>query len=186
MADVIDQREVQKRGGVCAKLPSACVVSDILSAAGIDARRLTVFDTTYGRGTFWAAVRPRILIASDVVVHEWVVDPDVFIKKPVWHAAKLLEALEITVDLVAVDPPWSVRGSSTRRYYGVDVAIGSPRLILEKAVDAAVKLGARWLLLHLKEPWTPSGWRLVHEMKWMPITRYMNAGPTWWGVLERG
>ena len=187
---VVDQREVQRRGGICAKVPTACIVADLLKEAGIEARNLLVFDITYGQGRFWAKIRPRVLIGADVAVLEWVVEPDIFIKKPAWQSWRLVKQLGIRVDLVAVDPPWSDRGSSLRHHFGIDRALGGPKPILEAAACAARELRAQYLLVHYKTRYVPQGFSVVAEMEWLPVTRYIDyskAKPTtWWGLLRRG
>jgi len=184
---VVDQREVQRRGGVCGRIPVACMVADLLLAGGLRAERLVVVDATFGEGRFWAAVRPRLLIAVDPAIPGWVTMPDIYIPKPVWQASRVLEALSVRADLVAVDPPWIERGSSKRRHYGLDRALGSPRLIMEKTIELAEKLGATWLLVHYKTRWIPEGWVAIAEKEWLPVTRYIDYSKqkptTWWGLL---
>ena len=182
---IISQISIQKKGGICARIPSACMIRKLLSEAGIDISIIRVFDITYGEGRFWAASRPRLLIGADIAILEWIIEPDVFIKKPAWQSWRVLANLDIRVDLVAVDPPWVERGNSKRRHFGLDRALGSPRLILEAAETAARELGAKYLLVHYKNYWIPEGWSIVVHYFWQPMTRYMSAGPTWWAILTR-
>ena len=183
---IVDQRDMQRRGGICAKVPVACMVADLLRSAGLEAKSLTVFDITYGEGRFWAASRPRVLIGADINMLDWVVKPDVFIPAPAWQSWRIVKKLGIQVDLIVADPPWSDRGSSKRRHFGLDRALGSPRLILEAATRAARELGAKYLLVHFKNRWVPQGFSVVSERTWSPVTRYVQAGTTWWGLLRRG
>ena len=127
-----------------------------------------------------------MLIGADIAVLRWVVEPDVFIKKPVWSSWRVVEKLGIAPNIVAVDPPWVDRGSSRRVHHGLDRALGTPRVILRYAAEAALRLGSRYLLVHYKDPWIPDGFEVVAELVWKPVTRYQNTGVTWWGLLKRG
>ncbi len=185
---MITQLEVQKLGGPCARAPVSCMVKMLLERAGLSPAELVVFDTTYGEGRFWAASRPSLLIGADIACLDWVVEPDIFIKKPAWQSWKTVKKLGIHVDVVVVDPPWIERGNSKRRHFGLDKALGSHRLILEAAARATRELGARYLFVHYKTTWVPEGFRVVAEEKWLPVTRYIDYNKenptTWWGLLS--
>lgn len=184
---VIDQRDIQRRGGICTRSPISCMISDLLKEADIEPAR--VFDITYGEGRWWQVYRPSILIGADIAVHEWLVAPDLFIPKPAWHSYRVLQQLGIRVDLVAVDPPWVSKGYTKRPHFGIDKMIGSPMLILDSAAKAAEALGSNYLLLHYKDRWVPDGWRIVVEKEWIPFGRYINKSKkkpsTWFAVLAK-
>lgn len=182
---MVDQRELQRRGGRCALFPVSCMVALLVERASLSLEALTVFDVTYGEGRFYAYKRPRLLIGADIAVHRWVVKPDMFIPRPAWSSYKPLQALEATVDMVVVDPPWSVRGNSARRHFGIDMAVGGPEAILWSAAKAAETLDARYLLVHYKQQWLPQGWTIVVEAEWTPVTRYNTESRTWWTILRR-
>ncbi len=189
---VMEQVEVQRRGGLCARYPSSCIVVGLLGDAGLlrPLQPLRVLDLTYGRGMFWAAAN-TVVVGFDIRILDWVVEPRCFWGKPAWawkyYADDIEECLGGPPDLVAVDPPWSARGSSTRRYYGLDRAVGDVASILEAAREASMHYNAA-LLVHLKDRWVPESHVILAELYWEPLTRYMNRsrnGPyTWWGVLE--
>ena len=188
---VVSQVEVQRRGGVCARYPSACIVRELLLRAGLlePFRPVRVLDLTYGRGIFWAALPQALIYGIDIRRLDWVRRPRCFRETTAWawrrYASEVESCLGGSPGLVAVDPPWSERGSSTRRYYGLDRAVGSVDAILGAALHAATHYGSI-LLVHLKDRWVPEGFETVEEILWEPVTRYLNAGSyTWFGLLRR-
>lgn len=187
MTETVRQLDIQRRGGICATAPTACMVFDLLREANIRPKQVTVLDLTYGEGRFWLAARPRLLIGADVAVHEWLEKPDIFIPRPAWQAWRIVEELGIHVDIIAVDPPWVARGSARRRHFGLDIAIGGPRLILMAAEEAARRLGAQYILVHYKERWLPRGYTVAIEKEWQPWGRTINLAEgdttTWWAIL---
>lgn len=193
--DVVDQREIQRRGGKCARFPSSCVILDLLREAGLEAREINIFDSTYGEGRFWgAAPRPRLLVGADIRILDWVVEPDVFIKKPVWASWRVVARLGVNVDLYVVDPPFRMqergKGIKKREHYHPRYALGSTELILREAVNAASRLQARYLLVKYFEPYQPgTGWRLAAQrffrMLLGPAT-VKREFTSWYGLLERG
>lgn len=185
---VVDQRDIQKRGGVCARIPVSCIVHAVVHNAGLALGRLTVFDVTYGEGRFYAAERPELLIGADIAVLSWVVEPDVFIRKPVWTSWKVVKRLGVKPNMVVVDPPWSERGSSRRRHHGIESALGTPKVILRYAVEACINLDVEYMLIHYRERYVPKGFELVSELLFVPVTRYLNNKlkmTTWFGVVRR-
>ena len=187
---LVSQIEVQRRGGRCSRYPVSCLLLDMIVEAGLEPGRLTVFDATYGRGIFYAAwPRPQLLIGADIRVLPWVVDPDTFIPRPAWSSWRVLARMGVKPDIITVDPPWVERGSSKRRYYGLDLALGNPRVILNEAVRGARELGADYIIIHYKDRVEPEGYEIIEEALFEPVTRYMKRsrrGPyTWFGLLER-
>ena len=183
-AVVVDQRDIQRRGGKCARYPVSCLIHSLLVEAGLEPRDLTVLDLTYGQGRFYAAWRPRVLIGADIHVHNWVVMPDLFVKAPAWVAWRKIKKVDMRPDIVVVDPPWVERGSSKRRLYGLDLALGTPQIILEAGVKASKELGTRYLLIHFKDRWVPRGWYTIAETRFLYVTRYNEQnGTTWFGIL---
>ncbi|WP_131159374.1 hypothetical protein [Aeropyrum pernix] len=152
--------------------------------------RITVFDATYGRGIFYASwPRLKLLIGADIRILPWVVIPDAFIQKPVWSSWRIVARMGVKPDIVVIDPPWVDRGSSTRRYYGLDLALGGPRLILNEAIKGARELGASHVIIHYKDRVEPEGYGLVKEVFFEPVTRYMKRSRrspyTWFGLFKR-
>ena len=142
MATIVDQREVQRRSGICSKYPISCVVADILRSVRHD----VVVDVTYGQGRFYVKLRPRILIGCDPFIYEWVVTPDIFIKKPVWSLEPILRRLGLEYDVLVVDPPWGDNSYNRRPQF--KRVLGSHRIIVEKAFELAEKLEIPFILLH--------------------------------------
>lgn len=75
---------------------------------------LVVVDLTYGKGRFYRKVRHRIkmLVAVDILKHDWEVKPDVFYIMPCQEFVARVFRGEIklgSVDIVVVDPPWNTR-----------------------------------------------------------------------------
>ncbi len=194
MVTVVDQREVQRRGGPCAKAPSSCVILDMLREAWIEPSSMIVFDATYGEGRFYAAWprRPRLLIGADVRVLRWLVAPDIFISKPVWASWKVLAELNVKPDIYVLDPPFTSHERShrlrPREHYLPRYALGTPEMILRHSLEAAGRLGAEWLLIKYAEPVSPEGWELVTERYFRMIAApavVKRPYTSWLGLFRR-
>ena len=141
---VVDQREMQRRGGVCARHPYSCFFCDVLQVLGIE--KPIIVDLTYGVGSFYIACRDRIgrLIAIDIRRWEWVVEPDVFIQKPFWLA---VNDIDDRADIVVFDPPYASTPSSRSIEYGREWLYHGAEMLhimierLPEAVDRALKPG---------------------------------------------
>ncbi len=171
---VIDQREIQERGGKCARFPVSCLIRDMLRELGLESKVRVVFDTTYGEGRFYGAFRPELLIGADIRVLNWVVEPDLFIKKPVWSSWKVVKKIDIRPDLVVVDPPWgTITGSrhGTRPHYYKP--FGSPEIILEEGIKAAEKLGCNHILIHYYRIVERENWRIINAKRFIYFTRFL-------------
>ena len=188
---VIDQRDIQRRGGLCAHFPVSCLIRDMIGEAGIKPE--VVFDTTYGEGRFYGAWRPEVLIGADIRILNWVVTPDFFIKLPVWVSWRSLKKLDIVPDLVVVDPPWGqVTGSrhGTRPHYYS--ALGSPDLILSEGIKAAERLGCRYVLVHYYKVAERENWRLLLAKRFVYFTKFLkqetkyNPNTSYFYILEKG
>ncbi len=188
---LVTQIEIQRRGGACAKYPSSCVIRDLLARAGLlkPFRQLHVLDLTYGRGLFWKTMPQAVIFAFDIRRLDWVRRPKCFVRAAAWawkhYINNIAECLG-NIDLVVADPPWVVKGTSTRRHYGLDRAFGSVWHILNAAAEAARYFNS-YLLLHLKDRYKPEGFAIVSQIYFLPMTRYLNLHKpnpyTWWGVL---
>mgnify|MGYP000592534473 CR=1 FL=1 len=134
---VVDQRDYQRRGGVCARHPYSCFFCDVLEVLGIE--KPIIVDLTYGVGSFYIACRDRVgkLIAVDIRKWEWLVQPDVFIQKSFWFA---VNEVRDKADIVVFDPPYATNISSRGIEYGREwLYFGAEVLptMIEKLPEAA-------------------------------------------------
>ena len=129
MTVLLDQREVQRKGGLAAKYPVAYIVAQFLKKY----RFQKVLDVTYGKGRFYRIYRPRVLVGADIVRREWEIVPDLFIQKPVWGLRYERELQNYAFDLLVVDPPW---GKPQRREEYSELW-GTPQLIIDYAIKLA-------------------------------------------------
>lgn len=188
---LIVQKELQHRGGKCVKFPVSCLIYDMLKELGLQPERLTILDTTFGEGRFYGAWRPKLLIGSDIRVLNWLVEPDVFIRKPSWSVWRIVSKLGVKPDLIVVDPPFSPyeRGYEKRKHYMQSLAFGDGKAILEGGLESARKLGCSTVLVHYNELYVPDGWQLVKHIEFLFFTRYLKQdmnNKTLFYVLERG
>jgi hypothetical protein len=140
-ATIVDQRDIQKIGGVVAKFPSAYVVGEILR----DANAYSVLDVTYGKGRFYVVYRPKLLVGADPKRWDWIVEPDEFYEVPVWRVGEVFNG---EADVVVCDPPQWNMGVRYRRRGEYGYIVGTPELIVRCAVDVARRVDATYLLLH--------------------------------------
>ena len=191
---VVDQREIQKRGGKCTYAPSSCVILDMLREAWIEPSSLSIFDATYGEGRFYHAWtrRPKLLVGADIRVLDWVVEPDIFIKKPVWSSWRVLAELNVKPDIYVLDPPFTgwERGHRLRprEHYLPRYALGTPEMILRYGLEAASRLGARYLLVKFKDKLQPEGWELASERYFRMIAApavVKRPYTSWLGLFRR-
>jgi hypothetical protein len=197
--EVLDQLEVARRGGVCARYPTSCVVRDLLARSGLlkPLQPLRVLDVTYGQGIWWMTLPQARVYGIDVKKLEWKRRPACFLQAPAWawrsHAGEVEECLRGRPGLIAVDPPWQecVRGNGCqgreiggRYHYRVSAAVGSPEHILEAATEAARHYRAP-LLVHYETRWVPEGFRVVVETWWKPFLPNVDkyGYRNWWGIL---
>jgi hypothetical protein len=170
--EVIDQRDIQRRGGLYARFPSSYVVCKLLGMA--NARR--VLDVTYGAGRFYRLCRSSIelLVASDPVRWRWVVAPDVFHQATVWQLYNMVRDGKVKipgVDVVVCDPPRFSRGGNRRDEY--NYIIGTHNLIIEYSVKLAKLLRARHFILHFNKILDLGGIAYIVEFRWM--ARYLHV-----------
>ena len=150
-------------------------------------RPLNIVDLTYGVGRFYRLSRPMIgrIVAVDIRRYEWEVEPTVFYQMDCVDFVSRVLNKEIElgdVDLVVVDPPWSIEkrgvkpretGISSLPYHmkGVD-----SRLIIQAALRLSGAL-SKPLLYRYKEP-LPCGHlvQAVAEVKMMNNTGYIYYG----------
>jgi len=188
---LVDQRDIQKRGGKCVKHPVSCLIYDMLKELGMNLEQLIVLDVTYGEGRFYGAWRPRLLLGSDIRVHRWVVEPDWFTRCPSWSVWTRVQKLGIVPDIVVVDPPWTNYNHRGRKHYYEYMALGDDSTVLEGGLITARKLGVKYLLVHYKDRIVPSGTRVLNEKYFIYVSRYLknneidtNPNKTWFGILE--
>ena len=184
---LVDQRDVQRRGGACGRAPVSCLIHDILAEAGIDPRGLTVLDTTYGEGRFYIAWRPRLLIGVDIQVPRtgWIVKPDIFIPHNIFTIDRLLDALPVP-DIVVVDPPFGYWQRHRPHYHLFNYLA---RDIIDKAAGIAREYGVP-LLVHYRDIVELDGLTLVHGVRFIYVTRYLNnenlGKTTFFGLYRPG
>ena len=193
---VINQREIQRRGGKCSRYPSSCIIWDILKEAGLAERagELIIFDATYGEGRFYTAWprRPFLLLAADIAILHWEVRPDAFIQLPVWASWRVVERLGVKPDVYVLDPPFRMyergRGVERRDHYLPRNGLGTPEVILREGVRAASRLQAEWLLIKYAEPVKPEGWVLVAERyfrMFLGPVKVFREYTSWVGLFRR-
>ena len=191
---VIDQRDIQKRGGKCVKFPVSCLIYDLLKSIGLQPEQLIILDVTFGEGRFYGAWRPKLLLGSDIKVYNWVVVPDWFTKCPSWSAWIRVQKLGIKPDLVVVDPPFSSYegGYEKRKHYMQSLAFGNGKTILEGGLETAKQLGCKNALIHYNKLYVPNDWQLVKYVEFLFFTRYLkqdtkyNPNTSYFYILERG
>ncbi len=170
--EVVDQRDVQRMGGLRARYPSSHIVCGLLGMAG--ARR--VLDVTYGAGRFYRLCRGDIglLVASDPVKWRWVVAPDAFYQATVWQLYNMVKGGDVKipgVDVVVCDPPRFSKGGNRRDEY--NYIIGTHNLIIEYSVKLARLLGARHFMLHFNKIVDLGEIVKAVEFRWM--ARYLHV-----------
>ena len=167
----VDQREIQSKGGLLNKYPSAYIVATIIKEFNIK----RIVDVTFGKGRFYRLCRRDIdyLVASDPVKWKWVTYPDEFYQMTAWQFYNALKKGRISFDnieCVVVDPPqWSSNKYRKREEYGY--LIGSPRLIIEYGIKTAKFLGCKYLFLHYNRQLQRDAILYVVKYKW--FARYL-------------
>ena len=187
---VVDQRDIQRRGGVCAKFPVSCLIRDMLKEIGFQLEKLVVLDVTYGEGRFYGAWRPRLLLGSDIRIHRWIVKPDWFTICTSWSVWNRVQKLGIKPDLVVVDPPWFSFTHRGRNYY--NYSFGSPEQILIGGLESAAKLGSNHVLVHYNKIVVPRNWSLLRQVEFIYVSRYLknnqintNPNKTYFYILKK-
>jgi hypothetical protein len=177
----LDQRDVQRLGGICAKYPASYVILRILRRAG--ARR--VLDVTYGRGRFYKVYRPEYLAGADPVKWDWIVKPDQFHQKTVFQLHReVMDGLRIDVDTVVVDPPrWNMKRYNRRDVY--NYLVGTPTSIILHAAETARILNAKHLLLHYNRVMEISEIEHIVEFKWFARYLYTQNKNTSYYILYK-
>jgi hypothetical protein len=174
MLEFVDQRDVQRMGGLHARFPSSYVVCKLLKL--INAKR--IMDVTYGMGRFYMLCRREIelLIASDPVKWRWVVAPDAFYQLTVWQLYDRVRRGDIVVpgvDVVVCDPPrWNMSVSYNRRDM-YNYVVGTPSLIINYSMKLAKMLNVKHLLLHYNRVLNIG--KPVHVIEFHWFARYLNT-----------
>jgi hypothetical protein len=170
--EVVDQRDVQRMGGLYTRFPSSYIICKLLKMA--NARR--ILDVTYGAGRFYTLCRKDIdlLIASDPVKWRWVVSPDTFYQATVWQLYNMVKSGSVKisdVDVVICDPPRFSKGGNRRDEY--NYIIGTHNLIIGYSVKLARLLGVRYFILHFNKIMDLGEIAYIVEFKWM--ARYLHV-----------
>jgi len=167
MSIVVDQRDIQSRGGKAAIYPSSYIVYSILSKHNL---YNNVLDVTYGRGRFYAYRRPRFLVGADPKVWEWVVVPDVFIPKPVWSLKDVVSRLGIKFDVVVCDPPAWNNDVVYNKRDEYSYVLGSAKMIIENTFRLAKEIDVKYVLLHYKDT---LNYEVVEDVIFKYFARYL-------------
>jgi len=171
----VDQRDIQRRGGIYAKYPSSYVVCSILKQYGIT----RVLDVTYGEGRFYKLCHDSLrIIASDPVKRCWAVKPDSFIQANVFQLYKRIEgegADRWRCDAVVVDPPKWSRNARYRVHDMLNFIIGTPESIIEYASKIAQLIHAPYMLVHYKRLLQLNGYKPIHVVEYRWYHRYLRV-----------
>ena len=182
--ETIDQRELQKLGEKAVKFPSSALVKQLLDEANIDYS--FIFDVTYGEGRFYGYFRDKIdvLVGADIETWNWVVEPDLFVKKPVWSSYKVLKKLQLKPSIVVVDPPFNRDVRYNKRVMFSNL-LGGPYTIIESAIKACRELGSKYVLIHWDRIET-FNCRLLKAKGHKKCARYLHDTnqPTYFYLLE--
>ena len=145
--EVVDQRDIQRLGGKAVDFPLSALIKQLLDENSMDYS--FIFDVTYGEGRFYGYFRNEIdlLVGADVGVWDWVVEPDLFIRKPVWSSYKVLKKLGLKPSLIVVDPPFQ-RGVRYNKRKMFSYVLGGPHIIVESAIKACRELSSKHVLIH--------------------------------------
>ena len=165
---VLDQREIQRKGGLASRYPTAYIIAQFLKRYNFG----RVLDVTFGVGRFYKIQRPKLLVGADIKKREWIVVPDIFIQKPVWGLRYEKQLEQLQFDLLVVDPPW---GQAQRRTEYSEV-VGTPEIIIEYAMKLAKELSIRYVLVHYNK--LLKNLDVVENVAFKPWTRYLNSQNT--------
>jgi hypothetical protein len=174
LLEFVDERDVQRMGGLHARFPSSYIVCKLLRS--VNARR--VIDVTYGMGRFYRLCRREIelLIASDPIRWKWIVEPDAFYQFTVWQLYNMVRGGKVRipeVDVIVCDPPkWNTSVSYNRRS-PYNFVVGTPSLIIDYSVKLARVLNVKHLLLHYNRILKIG--RPIHVVEFRWFARYLNA-----------
>ena len=182
---IIQQSELRKKGGFCAKYPSSCVVRMLLKDAGLfkPFKTIKVLDLTFGQGIFYYSFKSVVQVYGfDIKRLNWVTKPYKFFNMSCDKWKKKID--EDHFDLIVVDPPFSPydRGWERRLHYKDN---GNISLCLTEALKAAEKYNAP-MLIHFIWKIIPYGFKPIVEVwfqGWSRLTK-MNR-PTWFGIIVK-
>ncbi|MEM0061148.1 MAG: hypothetical protein QXW80_02785 [Candidatus Micrarchaeia archaeon] len=174
IVEYVDQRDVQKKGGLYAKFPSSFIVCNLLNCAN------KILDVTFGEGRFYKLCRDTldVLAASDVKKWNWIVKPDLFFQFNVFHLYSLLVKEKIKfplrkVDVVVVDPPrWKRSNYNRRKMY--NFLVGTPQSIIQFAGKIAKLLSSPYLLVHYDKVLDVENYRPIRIIEFEWYARYLN------------
>ena len=172
----VDQREIQRMGGLYVKFPSSYIICSFLDKYSCR----SVLDVTYGQGRFYKTCRDNILflIGSDPNKWNWVVKPDLFYQFNVFYLYMLLSKRKFDLpirrlDIIVVDPPkWIINATYNKREM-YNYLVGTPEAILTTSGKIAKELNTRYILIHYRnmvqiEEYTP-----IHVVKFKWFARYL-------------
>jgi len=180
---VVHQKDIQRKGGVCAEYPVSCLIRDILRRAGLlkPFKQLKVLDLTYGEGRFWVALPQAVVIGFDIRRLEWRRKPARFFLESCENWRTRVPNEEF--DLIVADPPFSPykRGWEKRGHYTDN---GNIALILNEARKASEHFCAP-MLIHFMWKVVPPEFEIVDEAWFQGWSRLSKMPrPTWFGLLK--
>jgi hypothetical protein len=173
--EVIDQRDIQKRGGDFTKYPSSYVVCSLL-------RKYTlrkVLDITYGEGRFYKLCFYDLeIVGVDPIQWNWAVKPKQFLQMNVFQLYAALKHRLVKLqqpDVVVIDPPKWNPSVAYRKRDMYNYIIGTPHLIVEYAIKVAELLKTKHLLIHYRELLEIENYKPIHIIEYEWFARYLNT-----------
>lgn len=181
---IIEQKDIQKKGGKCARYPTSCIVRDLIAAARLfkPFKPLVILDLTYGEGRFYVSFKNKVkLYGFDILRLEHVVKPYRFYNKSCEKWKRYRDEIN-NVDLVVVDPPFMPyrRGNEKRKHYAAN---GAAITCTNEALKAAEYYNAP-VLIHYPFKITPYQWKILEEV-WFMGYAAVKLKPTWFGIITK-
>jgi hypothetical protein len=175
IVEYVNQRDVQRKGGLYAKFPSSFIVCNLLSCAN------KILDVTFGGGRFYMLCHDAldVLAASDVKRWNWLVKPDLFYQFNVFYLYMLLSKKNFNlpiikrIDVVVVDPPrWKRSNYNRREMY--NFLVGTPQSIIQFAGKIAKLLNSPYLVVHYDKVPDIENYRPIRIIEFEWYARYLN------------
>ena len=165
--EILDQRDIQKKGGLASRYPTSYIISQILNKYLFQ----NVLDVTYGVGRFYKISRPSFLVGADIKKREWEIKPDLFFQKAVWSLRYCNDLKRFHFDLIVVDPPWGKNHIRRPEYSDL---FGTPELIIQYAIKLAIDLNIQYALVHYDKLIKNKDLEIIENIAFKPLTRYLN------------
>ena len=162
---IMDQREIQRKGGLASRYPTSWIIAQFLQKYNFQ----RVLDVTFGVGRFYKIKRPQFLVGADIKKRNWEVIPDVFFLKAVWSLRYEKSLDNYKFDVIVIDPPW---GKIQRRNEYSEI-LGTPEIILKYAIILAKEKGIKYALVHYSK--VLDDIEVIENIAFKPWTRYLNV-----------